>query len=289
MKIEHYQAPAPQGSCRIAYTRWGNPDAERTLICLHGLTRNGRDFDFLAGQLSASYQVICPDMPGRGASESFTHAEDYQYPVYLQIVESLLAHLNLSKVDWLGTSMGGLIGMMLAARQETPVVRLILNDVGAFIPAAALRFIGEYVGKTGPYDDLGAVKKRLQFVHAAFGKLTAAQWQHLADHSHWTDEQGCYWLAYDPQIALAFQNAEIGDINLWEVWNLVHCPTLIVRGERSELLPAAVADTMSEASHVQMITIPGTGHAPALMDTTAMSQIGSWLEATQADIPCVES
>ncbi|GAB4357131.1 MAG: alpha/beta hydrolase [Gammaproteobacteria bacterium] len=280
MKIEHFIASTAAGKCRISYTRWGEADAERTVLCLHGLTRNGRDFDFLAKQLATRWQVVCPDMPGRGSSESLDHAEDYQYPTYLQICTALIEHLGLNSVDWVGTSMGGLLGMMLAAQDKSPIERLILNDIGAFIPGRALRFIGEYVGKTGPFTTMADLEKYLRLIHSGFGNLSDDQWQHLAQHSHWIDAQNRFWLAYDPKIAHPFRDTEIGDVDLWDIWGQVKCPTLLIRGERSEILPASIAKEMVSRPQTEMITLPNVGHAPSLMDEEQIKLVENWLLRT---------
>lgn len=277
MENDSFLALAPDGFRRIAYTRWGSPSAKQTVICLHGLTRNGRDFDILAGVLAERYQVICPDMPGRGRSESLSRAEHYQYPVYLQICAALIAHLRIEQLAWLGTSMGGLIGMMLAAQPRSPVSRLILNDIGALIPESALRRIGEYVGHTGPFETLATLESRLRAIHAPFGPLTDSQWQHLAEHSHWRDSAGRYWLAYDPGIAIPFRDPDLSDVDLWAVWEQVPCPTLVLRGENSDVLLPEVAERMARRDNCERITLPGVGHAPPLMDRNEIEAVSRWL------------
>ncbi len=278
MNTAQFAAPAPHGFTRVAYTEWGKPSAKRTLICAHGLTRNSRDFDPLARALSDNFRVVCPDMPGRGSSERLGQAEDYQYPVYLQICSALLDHLRTPSVDWLGTSMGGLIGMMLAAQPDSPVRNLILNDVGALVPAPALSRISEYVANTGPFGGLAAVETRLRSVHAPFGPLTDEQWFHLAKHSHWRDKENRYWLAYDPAIAAPFCNSELTDIDLWPVWEQVRCPTLVIRGAESDVLPADIASKMADRANCDLVTIADAGHAPALMRADEIALVRQWLE-----------
>lgn len=278
MDKSSFLALSPHGFHRIAYVAWGNRKAARTVICLHGLTRNGRDFDVLANALADEFRVICPDMPGRGKSEPLSDPTDYQYPVYLQICAVLLAHLGCESVDWIGTSMGGLIGMMLAAQPNSPIRHLVLNDVGALIPGAALERIANYVGNTGPFPTLEAVEQRLRSVHSAFGNLTDEQWQHLAMHGHWQDPDGQFRLAYDPAIADSIRTDVYPDIDLGAVWASVQCPTLIIRGEDSDILPASVAESMV-ATHPLSSTISftGVGHAPALMAGDQIRAIRSWL------------
>ena len=278
MKEQSFLALSPHGFHRVAYTSWGNRKASRTVICLHGLTRNGRDFDTLASALENECCVICPDMPGRGKSEPLSDSADYQYPVYLQTCASLLAHLDCESVDWIGTSMGGLIGMMLAAQPNSPIEHLVLNDVGALIPGKALERIASYVGDTGPFATLDALEDRLRTIHATFGGLTDRQWQHLAIHGHWRDANGLFKLAYDPAIAKSIIASTYSDIDLWPVWAAVRCPTLILRGENSDVLPASVAETMV-ATHPlgRSISFAGMGHAPALMASDQVQAIQTWL------------
>lgn len=278
MQEKHFLALSPHGFHRVAYTQWGGDDAASTVICVHGLTRNSRDFDTLADALCDRYRVICPDMPGRGKSERLMHAADYQYPVYLQTCAALIAHLNVESVIWLGTSMGGLIGMLLAAQPASPIARLIINDVGAIVPGGALKRIAGYVGRTGPFSTLEELEQRLRTVHAAFGKLTDHQWRHLATHSNWRDGEGRLWLAYDPAIAESIVAESYPDVDLSPVWGALTCPTLILRGDESDVLPAAVLEGMA-AVHpdCRTVTFTGVGHAPALMTEDQIGPIKEWL------------
>lgn len=281
--MEHGNFPAlgPHGFHRVAYTQWGNKDAPKTIVCVHGLTRNGRDFDRLADALSKDYRVVCPDMPGRGHSDKLPAGEDYQYPVYLQTCAALIAHLGVDAVDWVGTSMGGLVGMLLAAQPGTPIRRLILNDIGARVPGSALARIAQYAGNTGPFATLEELEQRLRTVHAPFGSLTDKQWQHLAQHSHWRDEDGRFWLAYDPAIAEPLQTSRYDDVDLNPVWTAVSAPVLLLRGEYSDVLPVAVADAMVRSHpNCRLLSVADTGHAPALMSEDQILAIQDWLQET---------
>ncbi|HEX7951527.1 MAG TPA: alpha/beta fold hydrolase, partial [Burkholderiales bacterium] len=150
---------SPHGFHRLAYYEWGDPDNSRVVICVHGLTRNGRDFDTIAAALAADYRVLCPDVAGRGKSEWLAHKEDYAYPVYCADMAALIARSGAQTVDWIGTSMGGLIGMFLAAQPNSPIRRLVMNDVGPFIPKASLERISTYVGKPVSYDSFEALEQ----------------------------------------------------------------------------------------------------------------------------------
>lgn len=266
------------GFHRMAYYEWGAADAARTVVCVHGLTRNGRDFDTLAAALAdAGYRVVCPDVAGRGASDWLSAPADYGFPQYLADMTALIARLDVAWVDWIGTSMGGLIGMMLAARPETPLRRLVINDVGPFIPKAALERIGTTLGTDPVFADMNAAEAHLRTIHAPFGALTDAQWRHLTEHSLRPVEGG-FKLRYDPMIGEAVREEPPGDVDLWPVWDAIGCPTLVLRGARSDLLLAETAEEMrGRGPGADVVAIPGCGHAPALMDERQIGIVSNWL------------
>lgn len=266
---------------RVAYTDWGDLDNRRVVVCAHGLTRNGRDFDYLANALAADYRVICPDVPGRGASDWLEAKEDYGYPLYCSSMAALIAHLRADQVDWVGTSMGGLIGMMLAYQSKTPIRRLIVNDVGPFIPKAALERIGAYVGSSPRFASIDEVEAYMRQIYASFGTLSDEQWRHIAVHSVAESGDEGYVRSYDPAIAAPFQTGPIEDVDLWPVWDNISCPTLILRGADSDLLLRETAQEMSERGprRAQFIEFSGIGHAPALMSEDQIGVVRDWLLA----------
>jgi pimeloyl-ACP methyl ester carboxylesterase len=267
----------PHGFHRTHYYEWGDPDNPRVVVCVHGLTRNGRDFDVLAQALAPDFRVLCPDVVGRGRSDWLTHAQDYGYPLYLSDMAALVARSGAEQVCWIGTSMGGLIGMMLAAQPQTPIVRLVVNDVGPLVPKAALQRIATYVGKAGPFPDEPALEAYLRTVHAPFGALSDAQWQHLARHSGRRNADGSLALAYDPAIAAAF-SGEPNDVILWPVWEAVACPTLVLRGAESDLLTRETAQEMTRRGpRARVQEFAGAGHAPALMAADQVDVVRSFL------------
>jgi pimeloyl-ACP methyl ester carboxylesterase len=278
MRKQSFLGLGPHGFHRIAYTEWGDGANPRVVICAHGLTRNGRDFDFLAEALQHDFRVVCPDVVGRGESEWLPNPTGYQYLQYLADMNALIARVNAQTLHWVGTSMGGLIGMMLAAQPNTPIARMVVNDVGPFIPKAALERIATYVGKAPPFEDLRALELYLRFVMAGFGKLTDAQWQHLALHSSRQVESGRYALRYDPGIAAAFNAAPLQDVDLWPVWAGIKCPLLLIRGADSDLLLAETALKMqSSRTGVELVTFADTAHAPALMDAEQIGVVRDFL------------
>jgi pimeloyl-ACP methyl ester carboxylesterase len=277
-RIVSLNAPSPTGTHTFAYADWGDASAERVVICCHGLTRNGRDFDALARRLAeAGYRVICPDVAGRGRSDWLQDPAEYGYPQYLADMTALIASLGVATVDWIGTSMGGLIGLFLAAAPNTPIRSLILNDVGPFLPRAALERIAGYVGRDERFDNLAAVEAHLRQVHAPFGPLTDAQWRHVAEHGHRSRADGSVGLAYDPAIAVNVRQA-VQDWDFWEVWDKLTQPTLVLRGALSDLLSAEVAAAMTRRGpNAELVTFPGIGHAPALMAEDQIEIVQRWL------------
>jgi pimeloyl-ACP methyl ester carboxylesterase len=266
----------PHGFHWMRYVEWGDPSNHRVLVCVHGLTRNGRDFDHVARALSDAYRVVCPDMPGRGRSDWLRDPADYNYPVYCTDLATLLARLGVETVDWLGTSMGGILGMILASMPGSPVRKLVMNDVGATIPKAAIERIGMYLGKDPPYDSIEGLEAELRRV-SPFGELTDEQWRHLAITSAKQDEQGRWRFRYDPGIAANFHAAPPADVDLRPYWNAVHGPVLVIRGEHSDLLTAATLEEMRKRPRTESLVVPRTGHPPMLMDDMQVGVIRRFL------------
>lgn len=269
----------PQGFHRIAYTEWGAAGGKPILVCAHGMTRNGRDFDVLAAAMADRYRVACPDVVGRGRSDWLPDPAGYGYQQYVADMAALVARLDIEHVDWVGTSMGGLIGMLLAAQPNTPIRRLIINDIGPFIPKSFLARIRQYVGTDPHFGDLAALEQYLRTVHAPFGALTDSQWRHLATHSARPLDSGGFGLAYDPDIAkAAFTSEEPEDVEMWEFWDRVACPVLVVRGAESDLLlPETVAQMKARGPGCEVVEIAGCGHAPALMADDQIAVVRDWL------------
>jgi pimeloyl-ACP methyl ester carboxylesterase len=258
------------GFHRIHYTDWGSPDAERVVVCVHGLTRNCRDFDFLAQALAADFRVICPDVAGRGRSDWLANKADYGYPQYCADLTAVIARATAGgkprKVYWVGTSMGGIIGMLLASRSGSPIERMVVNDVGALVPKAAVERIAAYVGKDPHFRTLEELEALVRLVLAPFGALTDAQWRHLTVTGARQHADGSWGLAYDPGIAEAFRKAPPADVDLWAYWDAVRCPTLLLRGAQSDLLERDTALKMTRRGpQARLVEFEGVGHAPALM------------------------
>jgi pimeloyl-ACP methyl ester carboxylesterase len=215
---------------------------------------------------------------GRGRSDWLAKPAQYGYPQYLADAAVLIARLGIGTVDWIGTSMGGLIGMMLAAQPQTPIRRLVLNDIGPLLPKAALARITAYVGEDPRFATLEELEAYLRRVHAPFGPLSDGDWRHLALNSHRRLEGGGFGLAYDPQIGAAFKKATGKDIDLWSIWDAVRCPVLVLRGEDSDLLLPAIAQEMERRGpRATVVSFPGIGHAPALTTADQIGVVRDWL------------
>jgi pimeloyl-ACP methyl ester carboxylesterase len=269
----------PHGLHRLAYVEWPGPSRDApVLLCVHGLTRNGRDFDVLAQALSTYYRVICPDLPGRGKSEWLNDPADYNYPLYLADVTTLIARLDVERVDWVGTSMGGIIGMLFAAMPNAPIGKLVMNDVGALVPKDGIERIASYVGLDPSFADFAELEAALRLLAAPFGPLSDAQWRHLATHSVRSKSDGRLGFAYDPKIGEAFRQVPIEDVALWSFWDAVACPVLVIRGAQSDILAAADATAMTQRGpRARLLEFPGIGHAPALMAEDQIAAIRDFL------------
>lgn len=266
------------GFHRIAYTEWGDPANPKVLICVHGLTRNSRDFDFLAQVLADDYRVLCPDVVGRGQSDWLANKADYTYPQYLQDMNALIARSGASEVDWVGTSMGGLIGMFMASLPNNPIRRLVINDVGSYIPKSALDRISEYLDQSPSFATLEEMQSYIEQIAAPFGPHSDEQWRHLTLHSARQNKQGEYVFRYDPGIAEPFKATSGSDVDLWPYYEQIQCPVLLLRGRESDLLLHADAHAMTQRGpRAELIEFEGVGHAPTLMNKEQISAVKSWL------------
>lgn len=264
------------GFATMRWWEWGPANGE-PVVCVHGLTRTGRDFDALASALAeAGRRVICPDLPGRGASDWLPNPALYQPPTYVAALSHLLARID-QPVDWVGTSLGGICGMAIAATPGNPIRRLVLNDIGCFVPQDAMARIRDYmVLPPETFRDIAALEAHLRHVHAPFGALSDAQWRHLAETSA-RQVEGGFMLHYDPAIATPIGAQDAQAVDMRGLWAMVRAPALLIRGADSDVLPAATAQEMTAASRLRLEEIPGTGHAPALMDTGQIALVVDFL------------
>jgi pimeloyl-ACP methyl ester carboxylesterase len=282
MRENSVRCLGPHGLHRMAYTEWGDPANPRVLICVHGLTRNGRDFDVLANALASDYRVVCPDVVGRGRSDRMFFSDDYAVPIYANDMMTLIARLGVESVHWLGTSMGGLIGMFLSSLPGSPISRLVLNDVGPAISIEALQRIGEYLGKSPDFADLAAAEAYVRVVCAPFGALTDAQWRYMTVVGTRAKADGGFEMNYDRAIAEPYQKAflEAKEINLWPMYEGIRCPTLVLRGAQSDILSSEVAAEMtSRGPKATLVEVPGVGHAPMFLEESQVRIVQNFLLA----------
>lgn len=267
---------SPHGFHRVVWHEWGAPANPRVVICVHGLTRTGRDFDVLGEALAKTHRVLAVDMPGRGRSEWLAVKTDYVYLTYLTTLTALIAASGAETVDWVGTSMGGLLGIVLAAQPATPIKRLVVNDVGPAIEPAALARIGTYVGADPTFATEAELVAYVRAI-SPFGPHDDAQWDHLARTTMSRRPDGRYGFVYDPGIAVPFRETGAPP-NLWPLWEAITCPTLVLRGAESDLLSATTARAMTQrARDARLVEFAGVGHAPTLLVRDQVQTVAEFL------------
>jgi pimeloyl-ACP methyl ester carboxylesterase len=272
---------APDAQRRLHYASFGEA-GRAPILCVHGLTRNGRDFDALAQALEPSHRVLCPDMAGRGRSDWLTTKMNYHYGTYLGDCLALLASQNIAQVGWIGTSMGGILGMMAAASNPTLLKWLVLNDVGARIPAESLRRIAQYAGNIQTYATKEEGEAALRVIGRSFGLQTEAEWRQYIDATLEQAPDGHWRFACDLDIMLPVKLqsdgfASMTDVDLSAFWDAVTCPVLLLRGADSDVLPSDVAHAMAQRTNVTLVEFRGVGHAPALLNAEQILTVTRWI------------
>ena len=271
---------SPKGLHRMAYVEWGDPRNRDVLICLHGLTRSGRDFDDLARALSDQFRVVCPDLAGRGESDRLPDPMLYGVPQYVADMVTLIARLDCETVNWVGTSLGGLTGMALAAQAGNPVKKLVLNDAGPVVSRVALQRIGAYVGVVPKFPSFEKAEEYVRSISAPFGPHSEAQWRTLAEHWVRQAPDGTWQPHYDARMAVAFRAGmpEKGDLELWSLYDAIRCPVLVLRGAESDLLTRDTAQAMARRGpRAKVVEIAGVGHAPTLMHPDQIALVRDFL------------
>ena len=281
--LNYVPCPDASGGHRMAFWQWGDAAAAHLVVCVHGLSRQGRDFDTLAQALVARaggrLRVVCPDVVGRGRSDWLKEPAGYQLPTYAGDMLALLAQLHqqrpIETLDWIGTSMGGLIGLVLCGQPDLPlpvkVRRLVLNDVGPVIQAAALHRIGTYLGNTGRFETVQQAADAMWAISSTFGPHTPAQWLDLSQAMVRPHPEGGFTLHYDPAIAVPVramrpEAASQGEALLWQLYDALACQTLLLRGALSDLLSRETALTMTQRGpRARLVEFEGVGHAPTLV------------------------
>lgn len=281
-RLNHVQCLDSQGLHRMAYWEWGDPANPKLLVCVHGLSRQGRDFDTLAQAMSAEYRVVCPDVVGRGQSDWLADPSGYQIPAYAADMVTLLARLNAGTVHWVGTSMGGLIGLVVAALKHSPVSRLVLNDVGPVVEADALARIGSYLGAPVRWKSLEEAADALWAISQGFGPHTREQWLALTRPMLKADGEG-FIPHYDLDIAVPFRSlapemVKAGEAQVWAMYESLRCRVLLLRGADSDLLSPATAKAMTERGpKAELREFAGVGHAPMLNSADQVSAVREFL------------
>lgn len=275
------------GFHKVSYQEWENktPSFRRkikkpSVVCVHGLTRNSHDFDKIADQLSEDRRVVCPDIVGRGHSDWIANSALYENLQYNADMNALISRLDEREIDWIGTSMGGLIGMMLAASANSPIRKLVINDVGPYIPYSALAKIGSYVGRSPEFETMVEAEDYLRQIHVEFAPMSDEDWQDMTHYGVREVEGGKFALNYDPGIGDPVRAGLTGfDVNLWPLWEMIQCPVLVFRGENSKLLTPSIAERMEETGpKATVIEIPEAGHAPTLNIPSQIKMISDWLD-----------
>lgn len=275
----HLRGLSPHGFHRVAYFEWGDAHNPRVAICVHGVGRNARDFDVIAEALAASHRVLAVDMPGRGESDWLADPHDYVFTTYLTTLTALIARSGAESIDWIGTSMGGLLGMTIAAQPNTPIARLVVNDIGPAIEPGALERIRGYFGMDPTFASYAEIERYIRTISAPFGALTDAQWEHVTRTNVRQRADGRWGLAYDPGIAVPFR-ASAAPPDLWALWDAIRCPTLVLRGAESDLLSAATSATMAERGpRPRVIEFSGVGHAPMLLSVDQVDPVVRFLRS----------
>jgi len=281
MKQNYFLGINSKSFHRVSYIEWGKKNSQ-PIICVHGLSRNAHDFDLLARKLvDIKKFVVCPDIVGRGDSDWLLDPKDYTYPLYLSDMTALIARLNVNSVGWIGTSMGGMLGMVLAAFAKSPVKYLILNDIGPFIPAEGLNRIKSYRNRvhTLKFDTLEHANQYFRENYTSFGLSSDEEWEHFTLYSTREGPDGKYILRTDPAVNIPSSMGKVSDIDLWYVWREIKCPVLVIRGRESDLLTAETVTKMKEThSNCESIEVANAGHAPALVDPETVGYILQWIK-----------
>ena len=278
------QCSSPKGLHRIAYLEWGDPRNKDVLVCVHGLARSSRDFDELARALCGHFRVACPDLAGRGDSDRLVDPALYVVPQYVSDMVTLIARLDAESVNWVGTSLGGLVGMALAAQAGSPIKRLVLNDVGPVIAKVALERIASYLGQTPAFGSIEDAEKYIRAVSASFGPHTEAQWRFLTETFVRKDAQGRWRAHYDPRIADEYKRTlPAQDIELWYLYDAIRCPTMVIRGAQSDLLSSQTVQAMTRRGpKAKLVELAGIGHAPTLLNPDQIGIVRDFLHGEAA-------
>lgn len=278
-----------EGFHQVTYSEWG-PEHDEVIICIHGLTGNGHDFNWIAEHLyKKGYRVIAPDIVGRGRSDFLENADNYNYNQYLTDLTTLFAHLNINKpksIDWIGISMGGLLGIILASFENTPIRSLILDDIGPDTPTEDIDLIVKYLSFEYKFQNISEMEQFMRETRGlSWGPVSEEQWPIMAENNARALQDGSIGYAFDYNIIHKFKTEPVGQYDLWHCWDHIDCPALLIRGSESTIFPQHVAEEMmhrgpGKRNNVDLEVIEGFGHVPALMDSYQHELVSQWLEKT---------
>ena len=273
-----------RGLHRMAYWEWGDPASQRVLVCVHGLLRQGRDLDTLARAMQREFRVVCPDVVGRGESDRLVDPSGYDFPGYLADMVTLLARLDVESVAWVGTSMGGLIGMLLASLPGSPIARLVVNDIGPSIDAAGIARIAAYIGAPITWASEDEAADYLLAISRGFGPHSRDEWMALT-RPMLRPDGARFKLHYDPAIAVPMraitpERAAAGQAAVWAAYDAIRCPTLLLRGADSDILSRDTAEAMTtRGPKASLHEFAGVGHAPTLVAKSQVDVVREFLLA----------
>ncbi|MBI1889073.1 MAG: alpha/beta hydrolase [Burkholderiales bacterium] len=282
-QIKSVQCMSPAGLHKMAYKEWGDPDNPKVLVCVHGVTRVSDDFDILAAELCSTYRVVCPDVVGRGRSDWLRDPQYYWVWQYTRDMATLLARLNTESVDWVGTSMGGLIGMELAALPGNPIKKLVMNDIGPTLETGSLNNIGNYIGQELRFPTFEDAEVYIRAISVSFGPHSDEEWRKIAASVLRQNKNGEWVRHYDLALADAFKQAYFVDVEKtraerWKSYEAITCPTLVLRGSQSALLSAEGAKEMTQyGPKAKLVEFEGVGHAPTLVHEDQISVVRNFL------------
>ncbi len=273
------------GFHRINYLEWGkseNFNNQETLLCVHGLTRNARDFDFFAAKMCEKYRVLCPDVVGRGDSDHLLDDESYNYLQYNSDMNVLISRIGDKDLNWVGTSMGGIIGMVLASVAQSPIKKLVVNDIGPEVSRDALMSIAQYIGKSSEFESQKDVENYLREIYPEFAPMTDEDWEHMAKYSCRKTKHGTYKMKVDSRVGDAFRDSiSYFSVDMWEIWEKITCPVLVLRGKESSFLSEETAQKMLACGpRTTVVEFENTGHTPTLRNDEQVNVIADWLSQT---------
>lgn len=297
-RFNYFKAPDvddEQNRHIVFYCEWGDPQNKDVVVCVHGLSRNARDFDYLAAALADKYRVICVDIVGRGKSEWLEDKSRYDYTTYVDDILKLLKHLDINKVDWVGTSMGGIIGMIVAGRYPDLIKKMVLNDIGPIIPGDAIARILKNAASKHEFRSSTDAEKALRNKMSTFGITNEEHWKHVIKHGIVKKLDSRYCFAYDPEIIpprkiynkiraiiatilCLKRRSGYSDIDLMDIWDKVSCPLLALRGKLSDVVNDDVVGIMrSSNKDIKIVELDDVGHAPMLMEEEQIKVVHDWL------------